>query len=317
MRNIITLLMALLLAFGNGTAYASVGEPFGVGYRSPKELAQAMRAVLARDPHGITPVSAKCLPNKYSCASVSDYLLGFQKADPDAELTHVSQVPGYLDTLVKDVPPDEYWMACLKKGSGLFIWNCLSRKLKPQEFAWKNPVTGRTVLAGDCTNPMGEPVKPPDCVIIEYYLKEGDEVHIGLLGPDRLPESTCTAILKAGETEWSNVLLDECPRRGCDFRGPAHDMRLSVQRDIRVSYAGQEGVHRLRLPAFMLTSLDYVAFCVVKPDRTQSRASLIGRQHYWGKRVAFLGYRDVRMPEVPSKAFVSRYEWVRELAPER
>lgn len=318
MRNIITLLMALLLACSNGaTAYASVGEPFGVGYRNPTELAQAMRANLARDARGITSVSSKCLPNQYSCASVSDYLIGFQKADPDAGLTSVTQVPAYLETLVKDTPPDEFWMACLKKGSGALIWNCLSRKLKPQEFAWKNPVTGRTVLAGDCTNPMGEPVNPPDCVEIEYYLKEGDEVHIGLLGPDRLPASTCTAILKAGETEWSNLLLDECPRRGCDYRGPAKELSMSVQRDIRVSYVGKEGVHRLRLPAFMLQSADLVAFCVVKSDRTQSRASLIGRQHYWSKRTAFLSYQEVRMPMVPTKAFVSHYEWAHELAPAR
>lgn len=311
---------AFFLALGGGSAaQASVGEPYGVGYANPTELARTVRKSFVTDPDGKYPVnSTRCLPNGYSCASARQYLEGFQKADPGAGLRTVDQLPGYLETLVEGYPEGDFWMSCLVKGTRREMWDCLSRPLDKGERAWMNPKTGKFVLAGKCTNPMGEKVPPKDrCVEIHYWLEVNDEVHIALLGPEPLPNSKCLAILKAGETEWSNVLLDECPRRGCDYSGPVKDLNLALQPDIRVSYKAQvAGWHKLRLPAFMLTSKDVVAFCVIKPDRTQTRSSIIGRDKYF-KNVAYLGYAQRDDVFAPKGAFLSTYVWDKKKAPAR
>lgn len=326
MKKFIALFVALLLTFGQGTAYAAVGEPFGVGYNNPRELAAAIRESFKRDPRGERPVDAKkCLPNGYSCASAQQYLEGFQKSDPGANLRSVQELPAYLETLVEGKPEGDYWMACLKKGSMTAMWNCLSRPLERNERAWKNPLTDKFVLAGKCTNPMGLRVQAPECIEKHVYLEKGDEHHTGLLGPDALPKSTCTAILKAGETEWSNLLLDECPRAGCDYSGPSRDLKLPVQPGIRVSYRAEtSGWYKLRLPASMLRSEDVIVDCVIKPNRTQSRGMITAKRHYH-QGIAYLGYApgDSKFrgthPKltVPKGAFPHTWVWASSLAPAR
>ena len=311
MKTFITLVMVLLMSFGTTSgAWASVGEPFGVGYENPTALARAVRVSARTDPDGLRPIDpSKCLRNGYSCASAKQYVEGFKRSDPTGtrNLT-VANLPEYLEGLVAGTPEGEFWMACLQKNTGTAIWNCLARSLHNGERAWQNPVTGKFVLAGDCTNPMGEKVvPPPECIEQDVFLQRGDEHHIGLLGPDALPSSTCTAILKAGETEWSNLLLDECPRAGCDYSGPSRDLRLQVQSGIRVSYrAEQTGWYKLRLPASMLDSSDVLVNCVIRPDGTQSMGMPIAGRHYY-RGVAYLGYAN-RDLTVPRGAFL--HTWV-------
>lgn len=311
MRKLIALVMALLLSFGTSSAaWASVGEPFGVGYENPTALARAVRVSARTDPNGDRPVDPrKCLRNGYSCASAKQYVEGFKLADPEGarDLT-VANLPEYLERLVPGTPEGEFWMACLQKNSMTAVWNCLARSLHRGERAWQNPVTGKFVLAGDCSNPIGEKVvPPPECIEQDVFLERGDEHHIGMLGPDALPASTCTAILKAGETEWSNLLLDECPRVGCDYSGPSRDLRLQVQPGINVSYrAEQTGWHKLRLPVYMLTSRNVLINCVIRPDGTQSMGMIIAGRHYH-RGVAYLGYSN-RDLTVPRGAFL--HTWV-------
>lgn len=331
MRTDLTRRATILSALGlvSTAAHASVAEPFGVGYTDPKHLARVMRKSQITDPEGKLPVNSdRCLPNGYSCASARQYLEGFQKADPDANLRSVGQLPDYLDTLVPGYPQGEYWMAGIRKYTRgkIWDWDSLSRKLETGERAWKNPKTGKFVLAGKCTNPMGLLVEPNKCVEVHYYLERNDEIHIGLLGPDALPRSTCLAILKAGETEWSNVIRDECPRAGCDYSGPARALgNLTVQPALRVSYkAEKSGWHKLRLPRFMLQTEDVLIFCVIKPDRTQSRGMIIAKRHYY-QGIAYLGYApgDSKLrgthPKltVPKGAFMHPWLWASSLAPAR
>ncbi len=307
--------MSLLFAGVATSAVSGVHEPFGVGYANPTELARKVRESFRTDPQGLRPVnSTRCLANGYSCASAQQYVAGFKLADPEGtrDLT-VAGLPEYLEKLVEGQPEGEFWMSCLTNNREA-LWNCMSRTLdfKKGERAWKNPMTDRYVLAGNCTNPMGELVRPPECIYIDYYLKVNDEVHIVLLGPDPLPRTACLAVQRAGETEWRNVLLDECPRDVCTYEGPVRDLGLSLQPGLRVSYkALREGWHKLRLPHMLLTSDDKVVLCVIKPEEgTQSLGKPISKRHYRpvdGRRVAFVGYSGYQPSVPPSGGSLHRW----------
>ena len=317
MKTALTRRLALGLLFAGvatNAAMSGVHEPFGVGYANPSELARAVRESSKKDPLGKLPVSStRCLANGYSCASAQQYVAGFKLADPDGtrDLT-VASLPEYLETLVEGQPDGEFWMSCLTNNREA-LWNCMSRTLdlSKGERAWMNPATNRFVLAGKCTNPMGELVRPPECVYIDYYLKIGDEVHIVLLGRDPLPKTACLAIQRFGETEWRNVLLDECPRDVCTYDGPVADLKLALQPGLRVSYkAVKEGWHKLRLPHMMLNSEDQVVLCVIKPDGTQSLGKPIAKRHYHrvdDRTVAFVGYADYTPSTPPSGGFLHKW----------
>lgn len=311
-----TVFASLLFAGVATKAISGVHEPFGVGYANPSELARTVRESSKTDPLGKLPVnSTRCLANGYSCASAQQYVAGFKLADPiGARDLTVAGLPDYLERLVEGQPDGEFWMSCLTNNREA-LWNCMSRPLDltKGERAWKNPKTGRFVLAGKCTNPMGELVHPPECLYIDYYLKVNDEVHIVLLGPDPLPKTACLAIQRLGETEWRNVLLDECPRAVCTYDGPVSDLKLALQPGLRVSYkAEKEGWHKLRLPHMLLTSEDQVLLCVIKPDGTQSLSKPIARRHYHhvdGRMVAFVGYSNYPSSTPPNGGFLHKWEW--------
>ncbi len=302
------LVLSTLLAGAATAAFASDRQPFGVGYANPGELARDMREYFKTDPEGKSPVSKRCLANGYSCASAQQYLAGFKKADPQAGLQTVKDLPDYLETLVRDSFKGEAWMACLKKGTREMVWNCLTRPLEEGEPAWKNPKTGRFVLANNCANPIGELIDTEECLYVDYYLMVEDEVHIFMLGKDPLPITGCLGIQRAGEVEWSNVLHDECPRYVCDARGPVQARGKPLLPSLRVSYkAKKEGWHKLRLPLFLLDSENEVLLCVIKPDGTQSKGKIITKIDYArfdGRMVAFVGYPNYQPSAVPQRALL-------------
>jgi hypothetical protein len=298
MKRFIVLLMALPLLLGAvADAHASQRhERFDTGNAKPLALEIKIEASLARDKVGndkIDPI--RCQPNGDSCATPRMYLEMFKRADPGAKLTSVSELPAFLKKLViTDAPKGHFWMACLvNKGGIVAVWNCMSREFHLGEHAWMDPITGAIVLAEDCTNPVGERVPERDCDEIHFWLHQGDEVHIGLLGPDDMPDDVCRpALKKAGSDEWSLALLDTCVRMNCDFSRPAHDLGdIAVRATPRVSFQAERiGEYILRVPRFVEKSSDYFVFCVLWPNGSQSLGTAIGKTAYRGPGWAYIDY---------------------------
>lgn len=287
---------------GATQAHASTGrERFVVGDNAPAVLAPKVEASLKIDPTGNRPVDpTHCQANADSCATPNDFLPMYQKADPDSGLTSVSQLSGYMKSLVaKPAPMDgqKRWMACLKltgKGTHKPVWNCLGREFHKGEFVYVNPKTGKIVQAGDCANPVGElDVKKivDECDEIDFYMRPGEEVHIGWLGHDALPDDKCNALMKAGETEWSYLLLDECPRDRCDFSRPSHDLGLPVQAKPRISFiAHTAGWHKLRLTRKVEKLDSDFVFCLIWPGGYQSMGTVISKRAYSTYGRAYIQY---------------------------
>lgn len=280
------ILMLFLGAFlGSMTpAHASERHRFVVGNLTPQALADKVDASLARDPLGhsvIDPVS--CSRNR-ACATPEDYIDMIAKSDPVANLTDVKELSGFLRKLKAVAAPStgQYWMACMK-GKGDIndepVWDCMTRSFHPGETVFIDPVTGAMVMARDCSNPVGKEQHEQDCIPINVALKEGDEVHIGWLGPDAFPEGRCKlSVQKTGEQERSGYVMDECPRDQCDFSGPSRDLGgLRVWAQPRISWRARvTGNNIIRVPREVLKARGVFVFCVIKPNGVQSRGKVIG-----------------------------------------
>ncbi|MBP7741073.1 MAG: hypothetical protein KA104_00080 [Candidatus Pacebacteria bacterium] len=310
-RKLVALFIALLLTFGAPVqTLASVASPTrhsfcAGGVPSTQELARRIDESLKKDSSGKRSLEG-CRANP------NQFLSAFQANDKEAGLANVYQLANFVRTqLVLTTTPvgQKYWSACILN-NGSVLAHCISREPHAGEKVWMNKTTGKIDLQGDCANPVEMPDIPQsDCIQKYVYLKPGDEHHIGLLGPDMMPPSACLALLKAGETEWNNVVLDECPR--CSFEGPSKDLGLKQQsftsRTRVISYtAQQEGWYKLRLPKSMLTSSNVIVDCIIKPDGTQSRGMVTDRYHY-RKGVAYLGYAGERKSFAPDGKFTQTW----------
>jgi hypothetical protein len=282
-------LLALALLFGVATsAEASVGHRFVIGVNSPQQLAILVSESLARDASGNSVISEQSCKLR-ACGTPSDLLAMFQRSNPNITLHSVNQIPKYLNSLViQKAPEGGWWMAC-KTGNGNAAsatkWDCLSRKFHPGETVYVDPLTFKPVMARDCSNPVGEKDVPVKCVYLHAILKPGDEIHYGWLGTDAFPKGDCIpALLKAGESEeWSNTLLDECPRDKCDFSGPSRDLNgAKVWAAPRISFKAEiAGDYILRLPAGVTKSKSLFVLCVIHADGSQTRSNFMYAVTYW------------------------------------
>lgn len=249
--------------------------------------------------HAIDP--AHCSPNADGCATPNDLLTGYQRKDPDAP-KEVAQLPGYMASLVAQKAPvgKRYWMNCIKRtgnGTHVVVPHCLAREFHEGEIVYANPRSGVLVHAGDCANTIEEEdvveIKL-DCNEIVFWMNRGDEVHIGWLSTVALPDDKCNALMKAGEDEWSYLLLDECPRDRCDFSRPSRYLGLPVQAKPRISFKAEtSGWQRLRLTT-QVGKLDNSAFvlCLIWPDGYQSLGKDIHRNAYGRTGRAYIAYPD-------------------------
>lgn len=311
-------LIASLLVFGALATPAEAGNRhrFVVGIETPVQLAGLIQQSLEKDKSGKSAVSAESC-SKRACATPADYLAMFAESDPEAGLTSVNQLPEYVRALViRKAPPGRYWMAC-KTGNGSAaskpMWNCLARAFHAGETAFVNPKTGRIVLARDCTNPVGKEDVPVRCVEKHVFLKEGDEFHSGWLGPDAFPQGNCIpAILKAGETEWSNTHLDECPRDQCDWSGPARDLGgVKVWSNPRISFVAERtGEYIIRLPVEVTKVSSVFVDCVVRPDGRQTLGNVIRPQSYGSQGKAYLTYKDQTFSRPPAEWHGTPHPWM-------
>ena len=266
-------------------------ERFLVGKLDPKVMAPLVTASLKIDPAGNRPIDpAHCSPNGDGCATPNDFLAMYQKSDPDYGLAAVSQLADYMtNNLQAQAAPEgkTYWMACLvRTGNGTHkaVWNCLARKFHDGETVYVSKKTGRLVQARDCANPIGaEDVKEVklECNEIDHWMNPGEEVHIAWLSNEPLPDDKCNALMKAGEDEWSYMLLDECPRDRCDFSAPSKALGLPVQRKPRISFKAKEaGWYKLRLTTQVGKMDGDFVFCLIWPDQYQSNGVVISKTAY-------------------------------------
>lgn len=291
---------------GATQAHASTGRerfvaPSAPGSNLPSALAPKVVQSLFMDSTGNRPIDpTHCQVNADGCATPNDLLIGYQQADPDYGLVSVNQLSDYMTKnliVVKAPVGQKYWMACLKltgKGTHKVVWNCLAREFHARESAIMSKKTGKIVQAYDCANPVGVPdVKKivEECDEIDFYMRPGEEVHIGWLGHDALPDDKCNALMKAGETEWSYLLSDECPRDRCDFSRPSQDLGLPVQAKPRISFVAETaGWHKLRLTR-RVEKLDSVfVFCLIWPGGYQSTGTVISKTAYATYGRAYIQY---------------------------
>lgn len=274
MRTVIVVVAALIVwaATISAVQAAPVGKPFLRGAASPADLADRIERSLGRNPDGTNIIDPELCMKNGSCASPLNYLEMFQESDPEAHLTKVDEIPGFLRTLqVVDGPPGEYWVACLKKVKGKRgayrpVLHCLSRRFKPGEKAWVDTKTKKIVLASDCTNPVEKEVPPKACKFISVPTRPGDSgLRFTIGGPDAV-RNDCIAVKRAGETEFENWWPDECADKRCDFSEVATFMGQPIQRV--GSYVPAPGEHIFRVPASFAKegSPYFVAFCIERGE---------------------------------------------------
>jgi len=210
-------LAALALSFFGGAGEAKAADPTGHqfcpgGMSGPSELAGRMSRSLAADPSGNTKLE-KCHATPYH------FLIAFQKLDPGAKLTHVSQLPTYIRKLV--VTPSEekveYFSACLHdrpNGARDVVLNCVSRELRSSENRYANPDTGVVVLLQSCVNPGGSQntlVVETPCIEVRFpSMGEKTPVRFAYMGRAALP-GRCHKYMLAGESRPLYETPEECP----------------------------------------------------------------------------------------------------------
>ncbi|HEX7651286.1 MAG TPA: hypothetical protein VF439_01030 [Candidatus Paceibacterota bacterium] len=261
--------------------YADHASPVPVNV----QLADAIRKSLAVDPTGMTLLDAvKChTPHDRSCASAHDLLVRIRTNDPNASvdgvpLTDVSQLDEFFRKEVKLVKPDDgtYYMDCEMPDSSSRSGfapreNCLQRPyyFKKGELAMVDRHTGATIGASDCANPVGRRVGRKPCGYIDYYSDDEDnDIVYGQWGTVDTLADQCTALLRAGETEYEAVDLMRCPEDlDCDLdsegklRGSAWWMG---------SHYLQKGKNRMRVSMDCVNDAEkcHIVFCKHLKDDT-------------------------------------------------
>ncbi len=195
------------------------------GLDNPTELAVLIDRALESDPTGKTMINAaKCLEDG-SCAAPINYLESFQAKDPHGGWT-MENLAEKLRTLVRDCDMEGvYQMDRVKvqgPGLGLTDLNGMTRSFEDGECAWVNPATGRPVLAGKCTNPVGQRVDLK-CVYVNIEVRDPRE--FGVVWA-RYEEETdpCFAYRRVSRlyepdsptAQWQEVPND-CIGRPCDL----------------------------------------------------------------------------------------------------
>ncbi|MBA3789529.1 hypothetical protein H0X32_04050 [Patescibacteria group bacterium] len=210
-------LAALMMLASFSPAHAAEGDSFMRDVPNPHALSGIIKESLLLDPSGKSLLSpSKChQASARSCANAWDYLVMLWESDPEAKadgrLTTVDQLPGFLDSLVEaKMGDEEYNMACLAPiGSDVFnpVFNCIQRRFEANEPGWQDPVSGRIVLARNCTNPVGQttelivtvqpcvtvgvPEIPPGTVVLHYEVVSGGKIPHSVRCPDINPCDDC------------------------------------------------------------------------------------------------------------------------------
>lgn len=243
------------------------------GIKDINILADRIAASLAAKPDGTQKIEG-CR------ATPLMFLRAHQDNDPQKKLglTSVDQLPNFYRTqteLVELPPGTVYWSACILDRAPGYLAECDTRIVGVNgEKVWRHKASGLVVMLGNCANPAGKPIPPEprdSCDSRFIYLRPGEENRIGMAGRTKLVKSACLGIRRAGEKEFSSVLLDECPRENCNYEASARGLGLPVRPELQVSYvAEQEGWYELRFDRTQLAGDNAIIDCVIRTDGTQS-----------------------------------------------
>lgn len=242
------------------------------GVKTPADLADKVAANLTRDTTGRTLIDPEqCKRQKEAgCAAPINYLESFQKHDPQAGLTSVSQLPDYMRSLTLNCNMKGVYQMdrIIYAGSGVGKTDVsgMSRSFLSGECAWVNPETGRAALAQNCTNPVGQRIDLV-CVLYNFETRSSSEFAV-IWERVRRKDDPCFAFRKASrmyepdspKAVWQHV-RPGCIGKPCDF-GPFNRMYgYTTASQGQIPLAGP-GVYQFRL-----SPDEILAICVKSGDR--------------------------------------------------
>lgn len=219
---------------------AGVGMPMMYALTEGKEaieLASLVEASLKED------ASGNALIKGSPCATPLDFFNGIKELHPESNLSSIDQLPMYLKGLKRvkardaGFTNDRYYMSrmlCKKDGttdgssldlSGTWGDKIGGRAFTVDEYVWVDVNTGKPVLAGDCSNIVGEKipekvippsVKAETCSVVRFKVPVGVKVRFGAMAESEGPPSDCWS-LKQGTEERT---YPPSPCDECDWMAP-------------------------------------------------------------------------------------------------
>ena len=261
MRKLIASLVALLFGAALLATPAHAGTLKGYYYNSSslEEIASAVDSSLARDASGNALIAPTKCKRDGSCATAAAYLASFRAHDPEAGLTSVSQVAGYLRSLIKDCTvTGQFEMDAIdmRTGAPQAKVSGMHRALRKGECVYRNPKTGRIVLAEHCANPIGRQLDNP-CVYVDFQSSPEVAAHVAVVdSTDKCLAWRNVATLGAADngTGWQNI-PDHCGQLACNFEDVGRASGRNFGRIGGIPLTA--GNHQLRL-----SRNNFVAICL-------------------------------------------------------
>ncbi len=283
MRKLVVLLSALL-ALWAAPSEASAFKGYYYNSKSLEEIASAVESSLARDASGNALIApAKCRRDA-SCATAAAYLESFRAHDPEAGLTSVSQVAGYIRSLIKDCSvTGKFEMDAMDVRGRMprARVSGMSRAIRPGECVYRNPKTGRIVLAEHCANPIGRALDNP-CVYVDFRTGPEIAAHIAVVdATDVCLGWRKVASLGASDDGkgWANI-PDSCGQLQCNFEDVSRASGRTFGRIGGIPLASGNYQLRLSRNNFVAICLEYGASSSFTAGVRQSDYKPVGRESH-------------------------------------
>lgn len=156
--------LLVLFAFAPAapTSAWAFGAPLMKGV-TPAQLAGLVDESLKQDLEGNARLDAERCKKDGSCATPRIYFEGIKQLHPSVELKELNELSRYLRSLVEHEGPKGVWRMTRLLVDGDDVRHDAKgrfRAFHSGEKAWYDPNGGEPVLAGDCSNIIGEMLKP-------------------------------------------------------------------------------------------------------------------------------------------------------------
>jgi hypothetical protein len=206
--------------------------PFLRGNGTPQELAQKIRASLAKDPSGNSIIDPVRCGKDGSCAAPHNYLESLRDKKKDLTLAMLADyVAGFKRIKPSAADYETDWDTdCMEPvGNGAYrsVINCMHRKPKAGEYFWvDNPLNPLNYFFEDCSNPRrGEHHEPEEvvvklgCVEIRYVLPpHSTAFRYEVIGDHSIHlMKECPLLIQVADGP-KKPPTDDCPSKNCTFR---------------------------------------------------------------------------------------------------
>lgn len=282
-------LLALALLAWATPAHAGTLKGYYYNAQSVEEIASAVESSLERDATGKTLIAPQKCKSDGSCATAAAYLKSFQAHDPEAGLTEVSQVAGYIRSLVKDCSVTGQFEMDATDAKGHARISVMHRALRKGECVYRNPTTGRIVLAEHCANPIGRALDNP-CVYVDFRTGPEIAAHIAVVDAT----DVCLGwrrVDKLGASDngkgWSNI-PDSCGQLECNFEEVSRASGRTFGRIGGIPL--DSGNYQLRL-----SRNNYVAVCLEHGESSSFTAG-VRQSDYRANGHALIHYQSSELP---------------------